>query len=285
MRIFRGEISDVESLIIVGPYPTETDFKKLKAAQVKTIISLLDPGLNFERNLLSKEKLLANQYGINFLNFPMTSIFGYSIGQDYNKNANAAADAISSMTGKTYIHCYLGVHRVKVVKDILERKKYVVGVYTMRKAERDQSALLLDQAEYSYEHGQYAKAKRILSNIAIQNNSSQMLDAWSSYHLNDIPDARKIFANANTSKDKDLGLAYCDLRENKLPDSWLRFASILATNPLNEAALSGAGLVLYRQGKLKESADFLKRALEINPEDSDAADTLKNIDQLQREAN
>ena len=50
-----------------------------------------------------------------------------------------------------------------------------------------------------------------------------------------------------------------------------------AAEPANEAALAGAGLVLYRQSKFQESAELLQRALAINPNDADAAATLNRI--------
>jgi len=281
VRLFRGEISNIDANVIIGPYPAEADFVRLKNAKVDTIISLLDPALPYEHVLLDQEKLLANKYAIKFMNFPMASILGYKIGQDYENNANAAANAVVMATGKTYVHCYLGIHRAKIVKNIVEKRNLAVGNYLLREGERSQLAQLQDQAEQLYNQGNYKETKSVLHHMSVQDFPSMMLNAWSSYRLNNIPEARRLFSEALAKAPKheevDIGLAFCDLNENKLEDAWQRFSAIISVEPSNQSALSGAGLVLYRQSKFEASALLLQRALAINPNDTDASDTLKRI--------
>ncbi|NTU50480.1 MAG: hypothetical protein HGA87_06365, partial [Desulfobulbaceae bacterium] len=100
MRIFRGEISDVAANIIIGPYPLERDMKRLSEKGIETIISLLDPNLPYEKQLLEQETTLAKQYRLKLLNFPMASILGQKMGAYYDKNASAVADVIETSKGK-----------------------------------------------------------------------------------------------------------------------------------------------------------------------------------------
>lgn len=286
VRLFRGEISDIDANIVIGPYPTETDFIRLKKAKVNTIISLLDPALPYEKVLLAQERVLAQKYTMKFINFPMTSVLGYKMGQNYDSNAMAAAGAATASAAKSYVHCYLGIHRAKIVKNLVESRNQTVGNYLLREGERGQLARMQDQAEQLYNQGNYKEVKLTLSHMKSQNYPSTMLNAWTSYHLHNIPEARKLFANALTqtleSAEVDTGLAFCDLTENKLDDAWQKFSAVITKAPTNEAALSGAGLVLYRQGKLAESAQMLTRALAINPKDSDASETLQRIQNEQQ---
>ncbi len=281
MRLFRGEISNVDAKVVIGPYPTESDFIRLKHAKVTTIISLLDPVLPYERTLLDQEKILADKYAIKLMNFPMVSILGYKMGQDYESNANAAANAVIATIGKSYLHCYLGIHRAQVVRNMIEKKDLAVGKYLLRDGERSQFAQSQDEAELLYNQGNYREAKNVLSRMPTQGFSATMLNAWASYRLNNLVEARKLFTAgfdmAAKHEEAEIGLAFCDLKENKLEDAGRRFSSVIATDPLNQPALTGAGLVLFRQSKFDESAKLLQRALAINPNDNDASDTLKRI--------
>ena len=280
-RLFRGEISDIDADVIIGPYPTRTDFSRLKSAKVNTVISLLDPALPYEKILLDQEKMLAEKYTMKFMNFPMASVLGYKMGQEYESNAKAAAKAASYAAGKTYIHCYLGIHRAKTVKDLIEAQHLTVGNYLLKEGERAPLARMQDQAEQFYSQGNYQETKRVLNHMPSQNFTVMMLNAWANYRMQNIPEARKLFADAAVkspkSADVTVGLAFCDLSENKLDEAWNRFSKVITAEPANEAALAGAGLVLYRQSKFQESAELLQRALAINPNDADAAATLNRI--------
>ena len=281
MRLFRGEISDINANVIIGPYPTEKDFIRLKSAKVSNIISLLDPALPYERILLDREKQFAKKYTMNFMNFPMTSILGYKVGREYDNNAKLAADAVTVIEGKTYVHCYLGIHRAKIVKNIIESRNQAVGNYLLHEGERRQLAQIQDEAERLYNQRKYKETKLLLNGMSNQDFPSIMLSGWSSYHLKNIQEARKLFANAlvkqPNSEDAETGLAYCDLSENKLEDALDKFTAIIARSQKNETALSGAGVVLYRQGKFNESLKLLQRALEINPNDNDVTEILKRF--------
>lgn len=279
IRAFRGEISDVNSNVIIGPYPVFSDIQKLKKNGVIKIISLLDPSIPYEKALLDKERKLAASEHIEFLNFPMISILGHKIGANYDRNAALAVEAIASTKGKVYVHCFLGIHRVKVVKKLLEDRKIKTGQYMLKAGERNQLALELDKAEQLYNQRYYDESRNILDSMLSHTPAAKLLYAWVAYHQGNIDEARKRFTSlaefTEYATEIKIGLAYCDLQENKLATAVESFSSILKTQPKNESILTGLGIALYRQGELKEAAIHLESALRLNPNNTEVADILK----------
>lgn len=282
MRIFRGEISDIAADIIIGPYPVESDMKRLSENGVNTIVSLLDPALPYEKDLLEQETALAKRYELQLLNFPMASILGQKLGAYYENKASAAADAIASAEGKIYLHCYLGIHRVATVKKLLEIREIKVGRYTLQEGERSPLALKLDAAEKNYHEGHYQRAQQLLDEMEKMSPPAILLHGWVDFRLGNIATARKYFASAALampqSLDPLLGLAYCDLRENALSEAEAKFRQIIASDATNVEALNGLGLTLFRQKRLPEAADNLKKVLQIDPEHPEAKATLERIE-------
>jgi len=282
MRIFRGEISDIAAGVIIGPYPVESDFKKLSGNGVETIVSLLDPALPYEKQLLEKENALAKQYRMRLLNFPMASILGQKMGAYYDNNARAAADAIAATQGKVYLHCYLGIHRVATVKNLLETRQIKVGRYTLREGERNKLDLQLDIAEKNYREGNYQQVRQLLDAMKQPSPAALLLHGWADFRLGNIATARKYFNSATTSMPEAneplLGLAYCDLRENNLSAAEARFIQVIKDDAANIEALNGMGLVRFRQGRLSEAAGYLKKVLQMNPQHPEANATLRSIE-------
>jgi len=62
-RLFQREISDVDARIVIGPYPSEADFRLLKSNSVDLVVSLLDPVIPYEASLLQREQELARLPG------------------------------------------------------------------------------------------------------------------------------------------------------------------------------------------------------------------------------
>jgi tetratricopeptide (TPR) repeat protein len=282
MRIFRGEISDIATGIIIGPYPVESDFKQLSENGIETIVSLLDPALPYEKQLLEQETVLAKQYRMRFLNFPMASILGQKMGAYYDNNARAAADAIVATKGKIYLHCYLGIHRVATVKNLLEKRQIKVGRYILREGERSKLDVQLDAAEKNYSEGNYQQAQQLLDAMKQPSPAAVLLYGWVDFRLGNIAMARKYFNVAATAMPQAneplLGLAYCDLRENNLSAAEAHFTKIIEDDAANVEALNGMGLVRFRQGRLPEAADYLKRVLQLNPQHPEANATLRSIE-------
>lgn len=282
MRIFRGEISDISADIIIGPYPVESDIKRLSKNGIRTIVSLLDPALPYEKQLLEQETALAKQYQLQLLNFPMASILGQKMGSYYEDNANAAADAIAATKGKVYLHCYLGIHRVATVKKLLEIRQIRVGRYVLQEGERSQLALQLDSAEKNYHEGKYQQAKQLLDAMKQLSPAAALLHGWVDLRLGNITTARKYFivaaATMPQTTEPQLGLAYCDLRENDLSSAEAHFTQIISGDAENIEALNGIGLIRFRQGRLAEAANYLKKALQLDPQHTEARATLQRIE-------
>jgi hypothetical protein len=132
-KLFRAPISDTHQRVVTGPYPARSDFRVLYDDGVTAIVSLLDPKIPYERVLLDQESANAKRYGMKFFDFPMASILGQRMGDYYDRDAQLAARTIDSLYGdKVYLHCYLGVHRMTVVREILRNQGILKATYTER---------------------------------------------------------------------------------------------------------------------------------------------------------
>lgn len=280
-NLFRREISDPNARVIIGPYPLEQDFRLLKSHQVTTVVSLLDPRLPYERVLLDQERERARQYQIQLLSFPMASIFGQRLGEDYDQHAAAAAEAIARETGKVYLHCYLGLHRIKAVENLLRARGTIIGPYLVRQAERTEHALLLERAQADYDAGRYRPALEKLEQLKQLDLPARLLQAWATYRLENIPAARSLFneilQTTPNSTEARTGLGYCAFRGNDLDSADHQFSVVLQGDPNDAAALVGMGLVRYRQNRLDEATQHLEAALKLNPRNPEAQEILGNI--------
>jgi Flp pilus assembly protein TadD len=280
-QYFSAPISVRDAKIIVGPYPREADFGLLKRNGVTTIVSLLDPKLPFERVLLDRERALAAEYGMTLLDYPMGSLFNHHIGGDYEAQAKLAAKAVANASGRVYLHCYLGMHRVGAVESLIARTGQTTGVYLASHGMRSADANMLDQAQNAYDSGDYPQTLRLLLNVVEKSEASQILAGWSDYHLNDIHVARSDFIAAlklnPQSVGAQTGLGYCALRQGHLDEAATHFAAVLDQTPRDPSALTGMGLTRYRQGKPTEAARLLRASLSIDPKDSDARTALARI--------
>jgi tetratricopeptide (TPR) repeat protein len=212
----------------------------------------------------------------------MTSILGQRFGDYYEKNANRAAEALGNLTGKVYLHCYLGVHRIGTIKKLLETKQIKVARYTLQEGERSRQALKLDAAEKMFNERDYKQALVLLDEIRAPTPAAVLLSAWVNYKLGNIEAARKYFTTAQgllpESTDPLIGAAYCDYRENKLEMAETGFNNILAKEANNIEALNGLGLVMTRQNRLKEASDSFKKVLQLQPNHEEAKTQLQKIE-------
>jgi len=115
----------VDEGLLVGPYPDYAQLAQLQRSGYRTVVSLLSPGILYERSLIERERGYAQALGLRFFDFPMSS----EEPPDSPRNA-AALRAIGSLLdaspgGATYIHCYLGKHRSRVVAHWLAQRKAV----------------------------------------------------------------------------------------------------------------------------------------------------------------
>lgn len=280
-RLFQRKITDVDAPIVIGPYPVERDFRLLKDHQVRLVVSLLDPALPYEKTLLERERQLAAKHGMRVVNFPMSSILGKKFGGYYDDSAARAADLIAKSGEKLYLHCYLGLHRIQVVRDLLAARGVQSGMYTIRQAERDKSRRLLDAAEASYQGGRYEEALASLALIppAELATPARVLQAWSHYHSRHLEVAGKLFADLQSvaAVDASVGLGYCALRAGDAAAAERLFLQATAAASANAEAIGGLGLTYFRLGRLPEAAAKLEAALRLTPENQELREVLAKI--------
>lgn len=270
-RLFAREISDVNARVVIGPYPGDRDFRLLKANDVRLIVTLLDPAIPYEATLLTQEKARAAAFGIELRNYPMSSILGQKFGSYYQASATGAADAIAASTGKVYLHCYLGMHRIQAVRDLLAERGIESGAYSVRRGERSDARVQLDAAEAAFRDRRYDEALAILGKMpeAERTADADLLRGWCFYRLDRTSDARAAFVAALAADPDRLaassGLGYCAIREGRYDEAQDRFRTVLATDPRNADALGGLGLAYYRADRPAEAEQYFTESLKIAP--------------------
>ena len=279
--LFRAKITAVDARVITGPYPSADDFAVLQANGVTTDVSLLDSDLPYEAMLLERERSNAAKYGIQFVNFPMESIFGTHAGSDYDREAHLAAAYIAQSRSKIYLHCYLGMHRVHTVADLLTKNGTPSSPYLLKQGERSADSRLLDEAQADFDAGRYALARKALGGITSPTVASRLLAAWTSYRLGQIALARSQFASIvkadPTQAGAFEGLGYCALRSGELESAASLFLNTTRLAPKDATGYAGLGFARFRQGRAVDAKAALTQALALNPSDAEARTTLARI--------
>lgn len=269
--------------IIFGPYPTEEDFKALKADGVTRIVSLLNPVVPYEKILLAQERERAERYGIELLNFPMGSILGQKFGDDYVRNSRAAAEAALTAEGTAYIHCYLGVNRAKYVQryissQVAGRSRNYAGV--------DSTLSLADveafgRVEAAYKAQRHEQVLEELKAMPGRNAQALRMEGWSNFKLGRIPQARAAFtrllAEVPGDADANTGLGYAALRLNELATAERYFEGVQSGYPDDPAVLEGLGHVRYRQGRSAEAKALFERAHVANPANDETRQMIERL--------
>ncbi|MBI5491967.1 MAG: hypothetical protein HY893_03420 [Deltaproteobacteria bacterium] len=116
IQLIRGPVREIAPGLIAGPYPSRDEVAGLKEKGVQEIISLMDPSMPLEAQIIDVERDAAGKNGIEYLNFPLSFL---NLRSDANmERINAAvAHALSSKGKRIYVHCYLGRHRVGVFEE------------------------------------------------------------------------------------------------------------------------------------------------------------------------
>ncbi|WP_203361432.1 hypothetical protein [Bacillus sp. REN10] len=112
----QGEIEKGERFTF-GPYPEKNDMKALKEEGYDGIITLLNPTLPIEKPLLDKEKKNAKEIGIELHSIPMLPWVGNN-----SDSIKEAKTLIKQDDKQYYVHCYLGRHRVDVIKQVINQE-------------------------------------------------------------------------------------------------------------------------------------------------------------------
>jgi Flp pilus assembly protein TadD len=208
------------------------------------------------------------------------------MGDYYEKDAALAAKTIDSLKNeKVYLHCYLGVHRMSVVRGLLEKQGTTTGTYTVRGAQRTRDDQSLDSALYAYRKGDLKAATAYVDRIAKPDVPALMIRGWSQYRLNHIDRASNDFRTAlsvqPTMKDAHNGLGYCMLRENHLDSAETHFRAVIESSTENPQAQAGLAMVHYRMGMLDDARQHLETSLSLDSSNTDARDLLMRIRRAQ----
>lgn len=118
MDFVRGEAFQVNEDLILGPYPSYKELLKLKRMGVTTIVSLMNPDFPIEAPLIKEQDELCRKYELTCVNFPLSVLKLNSDGN--HQQVKKVIKYLQSTAGGKYVHCYLGRHRVGLVKKELE---------------------------------------------------------------------------------------------------------------------------------------------------------------------
>ena len=118
MSFVRGPVVKSAPNLIFGPYPVEEELLKLKRMGVVEVVSLLDANSPVEGALVARERQRVEGLGMTFVNYPLPVSFAV------NGGVPAVLDRVAGYirdnpVALRYVHCYLGRHRVKLVRGVL----------------------------------------------------------------------------------------------------------------------------------------------------------------------
>lgn len=112
----QGEVVEGERFTF-GPYPEKDDLISLKERGYDGVITLLNPTLPIEKPLLDQEVKFAEDADLEVYSLPMLPWVG-----DNTKSIEKVKELIAQDDKKYYVHCYLGRHRVDVVKQVINEE-------------------------------------------------------------------------------------------------------------------------------------------------------------------
>lgn len=281
---WRAQQSVTAARFMFGPYPVDADMVRLKATGVTTIISLLNPSLPYESVLLDQEKARAQRLGIRVLNFPMGSILGQRFGADYERNSRAAAEAAIASDGTVYIHCYLGLHRARSVRDYLEQHAGQADTRQFHGSiahNRSPRQLANERAQGLFEQEDYEGALRELGSVQPPDYAAYVLTGWIELRRNDNALARDQFRQATGMPDAKAdswdGLGFALLRLDDLDGAGSAFGQALTLAPQDNDAMQGMAQTLYRQNKPAQARPLLEQLHADDPDNPEVKQLLERV--------
>jgi len=264
------------TMISFGPYPEEAEFQRLKKNRVKYIVSLLDPRLPYEEQLIGREQAMAQKYNLTVKVFPMASIFDRQIFPDYLGQQEKAVEFLKNLDGPAYVHCYLGKHRVSHVRDELLKAGVPKRYWTASTSGQEEYWELvnrLNEAWKEYAAKNYARAIEILAPLTTKDADVTNLRGWAHYRLGLIAEACEDFRQgleADPSNPRNLiGSGYCYLRSDQPVMAQRQFSAVLEQYPGEPGALTGIGLAHLRLGNNAAAVDIFRKILAKNPENEE----------------
>ncbi|MDP9264281.1 MAG: hypothetical protein M3O85_08190 [Acidobacteriota bacterium] len=106
-----AKVEEVSERLSFGPYPDKNALKLLKEKGYDSVISLLHPAIPFEGVLIEQEKKNGADLGLKVYSFPMLPWIS-----DNRAALSGIQKLIQRPYGRYYVHCYLGQHRVNLVR-------------------------------------------------------------------------------------------------------------------------------------------------------------------------
>lgn len=106
-----GEGAAENEQLTFGPYPDAQRIAELEREGYDGIISLLNPGIPFEKVLLDQELRQGEEAGIGVYSYPMLPWIS-----ENEESLAAIKQLVAENGGRYYVHCYLGKHRVELVR-------------------------------------------------------------------------------------------------------------------------------------------------------------------------
>jgi tetratricopeptide (TPR) repeat protein len=279
---FRSKVVEPDGVRVVsGPYPLEGDFRILKDGGVTSIVSLLDPKLPYEKELLDKERRNATKFGMQFQHVALRSDYGERTGKGADQNAAVAADTVVKAKGKVYVHDYLGIHRVDAVTELVNARGIKTERFSLYEGARSEAETALELAQTDFNKGQFQSALNRLGRVPSSDPASEVLRGWCYYRLSKLNEARGHFARAREIEpgylDAHTGLAYCALRANDLKTAEREFKTVVRTTRDDTNALYGLALVRYRQGKPRDARESAKAVIARDPNHAEAKELLERL--------
>ena len=284
MRWAQAALPAQITMISQGPFPEEAEFEHLKKERVKYIVSLLDPRLPYEKQLIERERVMAERYGMTLKVFPMASIFDRQIFPDYEEQQQKAVDFLKHLDGPAYMHCYLGKHRVTHVRDALIQAGVPKRYWTAASSSEEYWDLVnrLDQAQELFQQKDYAKVLETLAPLATKDVDVTSLRGWSHYRLGMVDEATEDFRQGLEAEPTNprnlLGSGYCYLRAGQPVMAQRQFSAILEQIPDNAEALIGMGLSHLRLGNKPAAAQMFRQVLEKDPDNEEVKGYLKQAE-------
>jgi hypothetical protein len=106
-----GEGSVENDQLTFGPYPDARRLEKLEDEGYDGVITLLKPSIPFENVLLEQELQQGEETGIEIYSYPMLPWVS-----ENEESLAAINELVAGSESRYYIHCYLGKHRVELVR-------------------------------------------------------------------------------------------------------------------------------------------------------------------------
>lgn len=269
------------TMITLGPYPEEADFERLRRERVKIIVSLLDPRLPYEKDLLEREEAEATRYGMTFKDFPMASIFDEKVFPDYLENQQKAVAYLKSIEQPAYVHCYLGKHRTLHVREALLKAGVPKSYFTATGSSQEYWDFLsrLKVARERFDRDDFAGTLQVLEPVQTRDVDVSALRGWAHYRLGLIEDASKDFEQGlaeDPANPRNLnGLGYCYLRYGQAVMAQRQFGLVLNQFPEDEAALTGMGLAYLKLENRTQAVATFRQVLVLDPNNPEVKGFLK----------